>query len=106
MQHDSELAKIFITIVYKTVKDKLKGNACFDKSILQSIEHIFKSSIQYNANVFSTMIDILMKSKADFRVDSSLIAHVSQQSGLVSVGEFLTLISGIWCGFSCNIVCT
>lgn len=105
MQHDSELAKIFITIVYKTVKDKLK-DACFDKSILQSIEHIFKSSIQYNANVFSTLIDILMKSKADFRVDSSLIAHVSQQSGLVSVGEFLTSISRICCGFRCNIVCT
>lgn len=101
IQHDSELAKNFFTTVYKTVKPKLKGF----NTILQSIEHIFNSSIQYNGNVFSTMIDILMKSKADFRVDPSLIAQVSQQSGLVSVGEFLTYISEICWGFSYIIVC-
>lgn len=61
----------------------------FTDAVSKSINRIFTDSVQYNANVFSTLLDILLKSKKEFRVDLGLISTACQQSGLISVGKFM-----------------
>ncbi|XP_066255512.1 DNA-dependent protein kinase catalytic subunit-like [Euwallacea similis] len=88
--NDSELAKTFFTVLYNTLKDKLLNiNEIFFDKVLDGIKRIFTTSMQYNTNVFSTLLNILLNSKKKFRVDPAIITAVCQQSGLVSVGTLV-----------------
>ncbi|XP_066140487.1 DNA-dependent protein kinase catalytic subunit-like [Euwallacea fornicatus] len=88
--NDSELAKTFFTVLYKTLNSKLSDiNEIFFSEVLNGIKRIFTTTVQYNTNVFSTLFDILLDSKKKFRVDPAIIAAVCQQSGLASVGTLV-----------------
>ncbi|CAG9767394.1 unnamed protein product [Ceutorhynchus assimilis] len=88
--HDGELSKILFSCIHKSLKEKLKNTQDgFGNFILESIKHIFTASMQFNANVISTLLDILLQSKKEFQINPELLAKVCQQSGLVSVGALL-----------------
>ncbi|XP_050298315.1 DNA-dependent protein kinase catalytic subunit-like isoform X2 [Anthonomus grandis grandis] len=90
VMHDSELSKILSSTVYKALKEKLKDtNEDFTIKVAEGIRKIFTSSTSHNVNVFSTLLDILLKSKKEIRLDPALISRVCQQSGLISVGTLL-----------------
>ncbi|KAH1016070.1 hypothetical protein HUJ04_007350, partial [Dendroctonus ponderosae] len=87
---DSELSKMFISVLYKSLrKEAICRNEAFTSLIENSITNIFKQSIQFNSNVFSSLLDILLQSQPEIAVDSALISTVSQQSSLMSVGALL-----------------
>lgn len=84
------MAKILLTEIFKGIIQKVGKNDLFMKSVLDSIQYIFHNSTNFNPNVISTLLDILLRHKDKFHFGQpQLISYICQQSDLLSIGTLL-----------------
>ncbi|KAG5877906.1 hypothetical protein JTB14_011622 [Gonioctena quinquepunctata] len=87
--HDTEISKILFLEIFKGLTSKVENDQAFLETVSTSIKHIFNSSTQFNPNLFSALLDILLKNKKNIPFEPQLISYVALESGLVSTGALL-----------------
>ncbi|KAJ8958549.1 hypothetical protein NQ314_006388 [Rhamnusium bicolor] len=86
---DSEVSKMLFSEIFKGLVLKVEKNDLFLQTVSDSIRFIFNNSTYFNSNLFSTLLDILLRNKDKIQFEPQLLSYVCQQSGLVSVGTLL-----------------
>ncbi|KAL3276778.1 hypothetical protein HHI36_012145 [Cryptolaemus montrouzieri] len=84
---NSDIAKTVYTQIFKSIKNKLEESHWSHLS--ETIASIFKNSLQFNTNLFRTLLDFIIISESKIIVDPYLVSESCLSSGLVSTGTLI-----------------